>query len=117
MKVFNKKNAVIGLLAATAMSATASEVVPIHYINSFDVQASQVVMSAEKASWKVAHSCDLFVESASEVKVRPAHKTHPMPHRMNRVATYDSLVITVDGKKHVCQVEGIERTTPTLAAN
>lgn len=117
MNTLNKNISVMGLLAVAAMSANAAEVVPIHYVNNFDVQSDQVVMSADGASWKVSHGCDLFVETASEVKVRPAHKTHPMPHRMNRLGVWDSLVITVDGTKHVCQVEAIERAMPVVAAN
>ena len=107
----------IGLLATASLSANAADVVPIHYINSFDVQANRVVMSAEGASWNVSHQCELYVEAAQEVKVRPAHKTHPLPHRMNRVGVWDSLVITVDGKKHTCQIEDIQRAPATYAAN
>jgi len=119
MTIIKQTLIALGLSAAGTLSmiAGATEVVPINYINSFDVHANRVVMTAENASWNVSHGCELYVESAAEVKVRPAHKTHAMPHRMNRVGVWDSLVITVDGKKHVCQIEDIQKVAPTYAAN
>jgi hypothetical protein len=39
-----------------------------------------------------------------------------LPHRMNRLGTWDSLVITVDGRKNICKVNGIDKLDTQLIA-
>jgi len=77
----------------------------LRYISSLDIFAQEVTMSTEDQSWVVTHDCNLYMSNSSEVSVRPAHKTHMLPHRMNRLGTWDSLVITVDGRKKHLQSE------------
>jgi hypothetical protein len=111
------KKTLLALLAATALSAQAgNEVVPLRHISSLDIFAQEVTMSTEDQSWVVTHDCNLYMSNSSEVSVRPAHKTHMLPHRMNRLGTWDSLVITVDGRKNVCKVNAIDKLDTQLIA-
>lgn len=111
------KKVIIGLLATTALSAVAADdIVPLKYINSVDIYAQSITMSVDEHSWAVTHSCNLYMGDASDVSVRPAHKTPMLPHRMNRLGPWDSLVITVDGKKNVCDIQSINKVNTQIAA-
>lgn len=105
-----------GLLLALSTSVHATdEVIPLRYVDSVDVNASGVILTAGDTTWRVMHTCELSLQTTSKINVRPAHKTSMLPHRMNRLGQWDSLVITVDDQKQVCDVEGIERVNRGFA--
>ena len=104
-----------GLLLALNTSVHANDVVPLRYVDSVDVEPTRVVLIAGDNTWRVLHSCQLFLQATSKINVRPAHKTPMLPHRMNRLGSWDSLVITVDDHKQVCSVEAIEKVSDSIA--
>ncbi len=88
-----------GLLLALSTSVHATdEVIPLRYVDSVDVNASGVILTAGDTTWRVMHTCELSLQTTSKINVRPAHKT-----------------ITVDDQKRVCDVEGIERVNRGFA--
>ena len=105
-----------GLFLALSTSVHATdEVVPLRYVDSVDLTPSGVILTAGDNTWRVTHSCQLYVQDTSKINVRPAHKTPMLPHRMNRLGGWDSLVITVDDHKQVCSIEAIEKQGNSVA--
>jgi hypothetical protein len=105
------------LIAASSTPAFAMDVIPLHHVDSIDVNPSSVAVTAGSQTWQVTHGCDLSLTDASEVQVRPAHKNVTMPHRMNRLGESDSLVITVNGHSQTCAIDTIKTIDGSLAVN
>ena len=112
-----KIQTIVTLAALVSAPAYASDVVPLNYIDSVDVTQYGVAMTAGDQTWQVTHGCDLSLSTESDITVRPAHKTAMMPHRMNRLGQWDSLVISVDGQAQTCPVDSIRRVEEGLVLN
>ena len=108
---------IVALAALISAPTHATNTVPLNYIDSVDVTQYGVAMTATTQTWLVTHGCDLPLGNESKITVRPAHKTAMMPHRMNRLGQWDSLVITVDGQAQTCAVDSIRRVEEGLVIN
>lgn len=112
-----KIQTIVALAALISAPTHATNSVPLNYVDSVDVTQYGVAMTAGTQTWQVTHGCDLSPSTESKITVRPAHKTAMMPHRMNRLGQWDSLVISVDGKAQTCAIDSIHRVEEGLVLN
>ena len=112
-----KIRTVVALAALVSAPTYATDVVPLNYIDSIDVNQYGVAMTAGSHTWQITHGCDLPLSETSKIDVRPAHKTAMMPHRMNRLGQWDALVISVDGQSQTCGIDNIRKVDEGLVLN
>lgn len=86
-------------LLAVSLGAQANTV-PTRDVSEVQVSNNHIIFVTPKTDYKVTHDCQLYLSEKSSVQIRP---------RSSRsLSVTNSLVITVDGNKRVCDIEQIE---------
>lgn len=94
------KNIALALLASVILTANAEEI-PQYEIKTVEVTNKNIIFNSRKTSWKVVHDCSLYLNHKSIVGIEPLG-------RSRKLTSSDSLIITVDGNKSICDIEHIE---------
>jgi hypothetical protein len=94
------KNIAMALLASVILTASAEEI-PHRQIDSAQIASTNIIFKSRKTSWRVVHSCDLYITNESTVDITPLQ-------RSRNIGSSDSLVITVDGNRTICDIKNIQ---------
>lgn len=95
------KKIAIALFAAIIMTANAEEI-PHRLVDGAVIAPSGIILSSQHTEWRVIHECNLAITRQSLVSIKPAGRTRVL-------AAGESLLVVVDGERHVCDIRRIDR--------